>query len=200
MNKLKSIRILPTHARNHRPNTEASTTSPTTLFNTTQPLHVGSTTIQTADTDAARTSSNDLNLVPPATDSQVDEPTTVASETPLWDQAVFEFREECKAEYEKLKLSARKDEYDELGLSKDGIEFANSILNTTLPEAFQEEAGHSKHEIIQRLKSWLPALGDAKGLAMTLARLDPNQLAPYIIAGSFFAVEVGSIFRILVCG
>ena len=146
------------------------------------------------DTDAAETSSNNPSLVPPATDSLVDEPTTVAPKTPLWDQAVFEFREECKAEYEKLKLPARKDEYDELGLSKDGVEFENSILNKTLPEAFREEAGHSKHEIIRRLKTWLPALGDAKGLAMTLARLDPNQLAPYVIAGSFFAVEVSSIF------
>ena len=196
MDKLKSIL-----ARNHRPGTEASITSPTTSFNTsTQSLHLGPTTIQRADTNAAQTSSNNPSLLPPATDSLVDEPTTVALKTPLWDQAVFEFREECKAEYEKLKLSARKDEYDELGLSKDGIEFENSILNRTLPEAFQEEAGHSKHEIIRRLKSWLPVLGDAKGLAMTLARLDPNQLAPYIIAGSFFAVEVGSIFRILVGG
>ena len=142
----------------------------------------------------------EASITTPTTDALVDEPTPVAPNTPLWDQAVCEFREKCKAEYQKLKFPASKDDYDELGLSKNGIEFTNSILNKTLPEVFQEEVGHSKHEIIRRLKSWLPALGNAKALAMTLERLDPNQLAPYIIAGSFFAVEVGSIFPILVCG
>jgi len=182
-------------SRNHRSDTKAGTTTPTTLLGiTTESLHLNSTT------DAARTSSNDLSQVPPDTGSPVDEPTTVASKTPLWDQAVSEFREKCKAEYEKLKLPAGKVEYEEFGLSEGGIEFENSILNKKLPEAFQDEAGHSNHAIIRRLKSWLPALGSAKGLAMTLARLDPNQLAPYIVAGSFFAVEVGSIFRTLVCG
>ena len=127
-----------------------------------------------------------------SSDSELPAPETksVASKTPLWDQAVSAFRENCPDEYSKLKFPVKKLEYDQLGLS---VEFENSILNKKLPEAFQDDTSHVNHAIIRRLKNWLPALGSAKSLAMTVAKLDPHQLAPYIVAGSFFAVEVSSI-------
>lgn len=191
--RLKSV--LPSRSRDKRPDAGTSKNTPTAPTGTTAgPLGLSSTAVQKPDTNAARTSSKNVSQVAPNPEPPVHKPEFVASKTPLWDQAVSDFRYQRKDEYEKLKLPAGKVEYEELGLSEGGIEFENSILNKELPEAFQEEAGHSNHASIRRLKSWLPALGAAKGLAMTLARLDPNQLAPYIVAGSFFAVEVGSIF------
>lgn len=106
------------------------------------------------------------------------------------------FREKCKTNYEKFKLPAGKTKYEELGLSQGGIEFENSILNNKLPEAFQEKAGHSHHAFLRRLQSLLPNVRATKVVTMTLARLDPNQLAPYIVAGPFFAIEIGLTFRI----
>ena len=196
MHKVKSILCF--RARNHPSDTEPSTITPGNRFDTTTDPLLSSTITQAADTDAPA-SSHHLSQVPPATDSLADEPTTVVSQTPLWDQTLSEFRKQCKNEYKELMLPGGKEEYERLGLSEGGTQFEDSILNKKLPEIFQEEAGLSSHAIIRRLKSWLPALGAAKGLAMTLARLDPHHLAPYIVAGSFFAVEVGSVFRALFC-
>lgn len=151
---------------------------------------------QTANSEIVTKPSNDIGQPRSETNLRVDESATVASKTPLWDLAVSKFRENCKEEYEQLRLPAGKAEYEDLGLSEGGIKFEDCILNKRLPDAFQEEPDHTNHATIQRLKRWLPTIGNTKGLAMTLARLDPNQLAPYIVAGSFFAIEVSSSFGV----
>lgn len=162
-----------------------------------QSINIASSIIsQVTDTDTARKSNNDSNAaLPNDIGSPVDHPTDVASKTPIWDQAGKEFREKCKADYEKLKFPAGKTEYEELGLSERGIEFENSILNKKPPEAFKEEERHSHHAVLRRLRGWIPFVISTRVVAMTLARLDPHQLAPYIVAGAFFFIEVGLTFQ-----
>ena len=44
-----------------------------------------------------------------------------------------------------------------------------------------------------RIKLILPTLGAAKAFTMTLARVDPQGVAPLVCAGAFFALEVSPL-------
>lgn len=161
---------------------------------TLQPTKSSSTEIQRLnDNDVPNAFCDDHGEMSTKAELLLHETEWAASKTPLWDQAVSDFRAKHSDEYEELMLPTTKTEYDELELSNRESTFEQSILNKELPDAFREERS-SQHAYVRRLKSWLPALGAAKGLAMTLARLDPYQMAPYIVAGAFFAIEVGPFF------
>jgi hypothetical protein len=130
------------------------------------------------------TVNNTGNRPPPGPEKHDDtQARPVASQSPRWDQAVAEF-ERNSAE---LKLPETKAEYDALAIPGRSIAFEQSILSSSLPDIFAGKVDKRNHAFVRRLQGWLPGM---KTLGMTLSRLDPHHLAPYIVAGSFFVVEV----------
>ena len=96
----------------------------------------------------------------------------------LWIQAAASFKKDMTEDYKQLEIPNRYDGFVKL------------VLEQSLPDTLQVAEKKVNNVYVRRLKEWLPALGTVKTLSMTLATLDPHKLAPYIVAGSFFLVEV----------
>ena len=54
----------------------------------------------------------------------------------------------------------------------------------------QKVNNKEQHILGMKVKRLLPAIGYIKPLVTTIAKLDPHQIAPYVCAGVFFALEV----------
>ena len=58
------------------------------------------------------------------------------------------------------------------------------------------ELSESKPEskaLLLRAKAILPSLGTTRAVAMTIANVDPHKIAPYVVAGTFFIIDVSVV-------
>ncbi len=61
------------------------------------------------------------------------------------------------------------------------------------------ELSESKPEskaLLLRAKAILPSLGTTRAVAMTIANVDPHKIAPFMVAGTFFIVDVSGLLPI----
>ena len=59
------------------------------------------------------------------------------------------------------------------------------------------ELSESKPEskfLLERAKAILPSLGTTRAVAMTITNIDPHKVAPYIVAGAFFIIDVSDYY------
>lgn len=112
---------------------------------------------------------------------KLDDPAPVPpTKAPIWSAAVLDFRTVLSDEYAQLETPGSEVGFDKL------------VLDQRLPQTLEAVEAKSNNMYVRRLKEWLPALDSTKDFSMTLAGLDPHKLAPYIVAGSFFVIEVRS--------
>lgn len=107
------------------------------------------------------------------------------NKTSIWTETLSRFEADNKNDYDLLALIHR--------------EMAGNVTDTSQPIDFvtpitlKEPEHQVQHAFVTRLKAFLPSLAASKAVLTTFARLDPHQLAPYLVAGLFFAIEVSVI-------
>ena len=159
----------------------AATASETNHDLTAEPIHPRNVP-QSAENAAAQ------NLISPADQVSTcitENAKTSLSKAPIWTETLSRFEADNKDDYDLLALIHR--------------EMAGSVTGTSQPIDFVTPITLNKperkvqHAFATRLKAYLPSLAASKAILTTFARLDPHQLAPYIVAGLFFAIEVSVI-------
>ena len=95
--------------------------------------------------------------------------------------------------YEALKTLQRNDPEKYKVLDK-VLENVSTPKNDEVSELY--ELGESKPEskaLLLRAKAILPSLGTTRAVAMTIANVDPHKIAPYVVAGAFFIIDVSGL-------
>lgn len=106
---------------------------------------------------------------PPSADDALPAPAAL-SKTPIWEKAVLSLKAQSIEAYSKLELDGQ-----QLNESEPDIVAASDIsldVRTT------------------KARRWLPHIAALKPIATSLACIDPYQIAPLVVAGAFFAIEV----------
>ena len=66
---------------------------------------------------------------------------------------------------------------------------ANQVSNLFEPSESKPES----NALLLRAKAILPSLGTPRVVAMSIASIDPHHLAPMVVAGAFFIIEVSAL-------
>jgi hypothetical protein len=120
------------------------------------------------------------NPTPPGQSLKAASTSTSSNKAPLWSEALSRFMKDHNDEYQIL----------ETILSSGAVQRFNSLVDIPTPKELQKDQDKVQHEFILRMKRYLPSLNAVKLVLTTFARLDPHEVAPYIVAGSFFVIEV----------
>lgn len=99
---------------------------------------------------------------------------------PCLEKAVQTFKEEHKDWYKAL----FEDENLVLNMAQ-----ADALSHMAVPEGLQETMGRIQ-TFIRKSQTYLPSLGNVQALAMGLSRLDPHGIAPLVLTGVFFVIQV----------
>jgi hypothetical protein len=104
------------------------------------------------------------------------------SKAPIWTKTLSTFEAENKDDYDVLVAI-----HQEIANS---VADASQPINFVTPNTLIKPENKVQHALITRLKGYLPSLAASKAILTTFARLDPHQIAPYLVAGLFFVIEV----------
>ncbi|KAL1595121.1 hypothetical protein SLS60_009808 [Paraconiothyrium brasiliense] len=67
----------------------------------------------------------------------------------------------------------------------------NIPTNDQIESLFQSNDHNPESKVLLlRVKAVLPSLSAVRGVAMTIANVDPHKIAPYVVAGSFFLFDI----------
>jgi len=68
---------------------------------------------------------------------------------------------------------------------------ASSPTNDRVERFFHlDEHNQETNVLLLRAKAVLPSVATVRAVAMTIANVDPHKVAPYVVAGSFFVLDV----------
>ena len=98
---------------------------------------------------------------------------------PMWHKALNSLQEEYPDKYEALDT-----------IFKNGGTTENNRMSGLF------ELSESKPEskaLLLRAKAVLPSLGTTRAVAMTIANVDHHKIAPYVVAGTFFIIDVSGV-------
>jgi hypothetical protein len=137
-------------------------------------------TLNPTEQEQSLTAQATQNPTPPGQSLKAASTSTSSNKAPLWSEALSRFMKDHNDEYQILKTI----------LNGDALQRFNSLVDTPTPKELQKDQSKVPHEFILRMKRYLPSLNAVKLVLTTFARLDPHQVAPYIVAGSFFVIEV----------
>ncbi|KAI0180788.1 hypothetical protein GGR52DRAFT_521662 [Hypoxylon sp. FL1284] len=99
-------------------------------------------------------------------------------EPPTWNAAVEKWQTENPEQYAELGKIIMSDKGGDSTLKR-----VDELLH------FKPSA-NSSHQTTARLKRWLPSLAAVRGIAMSVAALDPNKIAPVVCASIFFSIDI----------
>ena len=96
---------------------------------------------------------------------------------PKWNEALAKFKQENPKRYDALER-----------VTQGSIANVKQLTELKLPKSITENP--QSHEIVQRMRKYLPSLAAVKGVLMPVASHDPYKLAPILCALSFGIIEV----------
>lgn len=103
-----------------------------------------------------------------------------ATLTPIWTNALVEWRREHSDAYEALKEAG-------IGAMKSPDQMQGVLNRITGSE-------ESTNRIRARWKEYQPTIAGLRGIAMGFANLDPYKIAPLVCVAVFFTIDVSTIF------
>ena len=101
------------------------------------------------------------------------------SPTPLWGIAVDSLVALARVNFEETFF----------GLIEHDLKNAEAYLNTSTHHSQLKITPSNAY--VERIKMLTPIIASAKPVAMAIAGFDPHKIAPYVVAGAFFLIELG---------
>lgn len=190
---VKRLLRLPTRAERNGQN--ASRSLPITPDRGSSPQSRPQTPAQDATARSSTAVGSPVDLTSLQSNEQDEPSTTIVSQTaqqakpsvsgglknaPCLEKAIQTFKEEHKDWYKAL----FEDENLILNMAK-----ADTLSHMAVPEGLQETMGRIQ-TFIRKSQTYLPSLGNVQALAMGLSRLDPHGIAPLVLTGVLFVIQV----------
>lgn len=105
-------------------------------------------------------------------------PSLSSKNAKIWNQALQHFQQNHEKKYGWLVAGIGRDD-------KTCIQKWNGLFDPVVPQKLNNES-----HAVQGAQRWLPTLGLLRSVGLVVTRLDPHQVAPYVVAGVFFSIEV----------